>query len=156
VGTGKVDANGDLTGSITVDASEPVGSDPIVAIQGDLSVTVPFTVDTTPFGVAPITLPAATRGQPYGTNNSIVLQAIGIGTSSPSYTTTLKWKKVSLPKGLTLTSTGVLSGTPSSKLIPGKTSITVKVTETVPTVSGKTTTAVKITSPPAVIALTIG
>jgi hypothetical protein len=48
----------------------------------------------------------------------------------------LKWKKVTLPKGLKLSSTGVLSGTPSAKL-PAPSSVTVQVTETVTTLNGK-------------------
>jgi hypothetical protein len=50
---------------------------------------------------------------------------------------TLKWKKVSLPKGLKLSKTGVLSGTPSTKLLAGTTSVKVQVTETVTTLNGK-------------------
>jgi hypothetical protein len=34
-----------------------------------------------------------------------------------------------LPKGLKLSKTGVISGTPSTKLIPGSYSVTVKVTD---------------------------
>ena len=39
----------------------------------------------------------------------------------------MTWKKVSLPKGLTLSSTGVLSGTPSTKAV-GPTSVSVTAT----------------------------
>jgi hypothetical protein len=62
----------------------------------------------------------------------------------------LKWKKVTLPKGLKLSSTGVLSGTPSAKLA-APSSVTVKVTETVTTLNGKkkvkTPTTVQATIP---------
>ena len=153
-GTGTVSSSGNLTASpISVDSSEPVGSDPIVITQGELSVTVPFTVDQTPFGVAPITLPPAVPGEVYG---PVTLHAIGVGASALGYTTTLKWKKISLPKGFKLSASGVLSGTLSSKLAPGGTSITVEVAETVTTVNGKKKIKTKTTSPAATIALTIG
>jgi len=62
----------------------------------------------------------------------------------------LKWKKVTLPKGMKLSSAGVLSGTPSAKLGPPS-SITVQVTETVITLNGKkkvkTLTTVQATIP---------
>jgi len=58
-----------------------------------------------------------------------------VGISASGHTTTLKGKKVSLPKGLKLSSSGVLSGTPTAKL-PAPTSITVEVTETVMTLNG--------------------
>lgn len=50
---------------------------------------------------------------------------------------TLKWKKVALPKGLKLSSSGVLSGTPSKKLAAGSASVEVQVTETVVTINGR-------------------
>jgi hypothetical protein len=63
----------------------------------------------------------------------------------------LKWKKLSLPKGLKLSKTGVLSGTPSTKLTAGPSSVKVKVTETVTTLNGKkkvkTKTTVQATIP---------
>ncbi len=60
-----------------------------------------------------------------------------LGTSTSPYSTTLKWKKVTLSKGLRLGSAGVLSGTPNSKLA-APTSVTVQVTEMVTTFNGKT------------------
>ena len=92
-------------------------------------------------------LPDGTCGVAYG---PVTLQASGISASAGSYVTTLKWKKVALPKGLKLTSAGVLSGTPSlTKLVSGSNPITVKVTETVTTLNGtkkiKTTTTVEAT-----------
>ena len=71
--------------------------------------------------------------------------------SAPGYTTTLKWDKVSLPKGMKLSSKGVLSGTPSKTLAAGPSSVTVKVTETVTTLKGtkkvETKTTVRATIP---------
>jgi hypothetical protein len=57
-----------------------------------------------PLTVTPITLPTATLNQPY----SVQLQAVG---GAPPY----RWVLVggSLPPGLSLSSTGVLSGTPT-------------------------------------------
>ena len=44
---------------------------------------------------------------------------------------TLKWKKLSLPKGLKLTGAGVLSGTPNKKLVPNQNyTVSVQVTQT--------------------------
>jgi len=61
-----------------------------------------------------ITLPrpptlVATPGTAYG---PVTLQAANPGASTSPYVTALKWKKVTLPKGMKLSSTGVLSGTP--------------------------------------------
>jgi len=81
----------------------------------------------------------------------VTLQAAGEGTSTSPYSTTLKWKKLSLPKGLKLSNTGVLSGTPSTKLKAGMSSVKVSVTETVTTLNGKhkvkTKTTVSATIP---------
>ena len=79
-------------------------------------------------------LPPATRGLGYAS----WLQAYNFDSSAPSFTTTLKWKKVlPLPMGLKLSSSGFLGGTPSIKLPAGETSITVQVTEKVITFNGK-------------------
>jgi len=100
-----------------------------------------------PFGVATTSLPKATPGTPYG---PVTLQAGGLGVSASHYVTTLKWKKVTLPKGLKLSSAGVLSGTPSAKLA-APSSVRVQVTETVTTLNGrkkiKTPTTVQATIP---------
>ena len=85
------------------------------------------------FAISTSTLPPATPGMAYG---PVTLQAADVGVSSPPYSTTLKWKKVILPKGLKLSSAGVLSGTPNKKLVPGASSVTVQVTETVTTLNG--------------------
>ena len=85
------------------------------------------------FQVTTSSLPPAVRGVPYG---PVTLQASNLGTSTSPYTTTLKWKKVTLPRGLRLSPAGVLSGTPSKKG-SGFTSVSVQVTETVTTLNGK-------------------
>jgi hypothetical protein len=62
---------------------------------------------------------AAQRGVPYRA------EMAACGGAAP-----YKWKKVGkLPKGLTLSKVGVISGTPSSKLAPGSYSVAVKVTD---------------------------
>jgi chitinase len=104
------------------------------------------------FAISIPTLPTANPGQAFG---PVTLHVSGEGTSAAGYTTTLKWAKVTLPKGLKLSATGVLSGTPSKALAAGPSSVVVKVTETVTTLSGtkkvKTKTTVQATIP-----LTIG
>jgi hypothetical protein len=105
-----------------------------------------------PFGVTTTSLPNATPGTKY--LPTVTLQADGIGTSAPGYTATLKWAKVSLPKGMKLSSKGVLSGTPSNTLAAGPSSITVKVTETVTTLNGSKKVKTKNTAQ-ATIPLTI-
>jgi hypothetical protein len=88
-----------------------------------------------PFRITTTSLPPATPGVAYG---PVTLQEAGAGTSTSPYVTTFKWQKVTLPKGLKLSSGGVLSGTPSTKLAAGPGSVTVQVTETVVTLNGKT------------------
>jgi hypothetical protein len=105
---------------------------------------LPFRITTTAF-------PSATPGSPYG---PVDLQAAGEETSTSPFATTLKWKKIALPRGLKLSSTGVLSGTPSAKLAAGPSSVTVQVTETVTTLNGKTKVKTK-TMVQATIPLTI-
>ena len=83
----------------------------------------------------------------------VVLQAANVGTSTSPYSTTLKWKKVTLPKGLNLSRAGVLSGTPNKKLAAPN-SVTVQVTETVITLNGKKKVKTKTTAQ-ATIPLTI-
>jgi len=73
-------------------------------------------------------LPPATPGAAYG---PVTLSTEGVAAA------TVKWKGVSLPKGLKLAPTGVLSGTPNKNLAAGANSITVAVTGTVITLNGK-------------------
>jgi hypothetical protein len=103
------------------------------------------------FSITTTSLPSATPGLGY---SSTTLQVAGVAVSANPYTTTLKWKKVTLPTGLKLSSAGVLSGKPSSKLPAGPSSVTVQVTETVTTFSGTKKVKAK-TTVNAVIPLTI-
>ena len=67
----------------------------------------------------------------------------------------MKWKKVTLPKGLKLSSAGVLSGTLNKSLVAGQSSVSFQVTETVTTLNGrqrtKTDSTVQATIPLTVI-----
>lgn len=103
------------------------------------------------FRVTTSTLPSATPGTAYG---PVTLQETGAGTSVSPYVTSIKWKKVTLPKGLTLSSAGVLSGTLNKKVAAGPSSVTVQVTETVTTLNGKRK-AKTVTTVGATIPLTI-
>jgi YVTN family beta-propeller protein len=102
-----------------------------VANQGSNTVTeisiVGFTITTS-------SLPNATPGVAYG---PVTLQAANRTVSTSPYTTALKWKKVTGPRGLKLSSAGVLSGTPTARLQAGPSSVAVQVTETVTTLNGK-------------------
>jgi hypothetical protein len=65
------------------------------------------------------TLPEAIRGTPYHA------ELVAFGGVRP-----YKWKKVGkLPKGLKLSKSGVISGTPSTKLATGSYPVSVKVTD---------------------------
>ena len=65
--------------------------------------------------------------------------------STPPHITSIKWAGVSLPTWLTLSSAGVLSGSPSKKLHAKTRSIKVSATETVVTVNGNTKVKTKTT-----------
>ncbi len=106
---------------------------PVPATQWDTTATPSVTITVATFSIATTSLPAATPGTAYG---PVTLQAANLGSSTSPYMTTLKWKKVTLPKGLRLSSVGVLSGTPNKKLA-APTSVTVQVTETVRTLNSK-------------------
>ncbi len=100
------------------------------------------------FHIVTTSLPKATPGTPY---TGVTLQAADVGVSASPYTTTVKWKKISLPKGLKLSTAGVLFGTPSPKLTAGSTKAEVQATERVITLNGKkrirTKTTVQATIP---------
>ncbi|MGA2520154.1 MAG: choice-of-anchor Q domain-containing protein [Acidimicrobiales bacterium] len=100
------------------------------------------------FRIAIASLPDASPATAYG---PVTLTTQDAGVSTSPSVTSLKWKKVSLPKGLKLSKTGVLSGTPSKRLTAGTSSVKVSVTETVSTRSGtkkvKTKTTVQATIP---------
>jgi hypothetical protein len=90
---------------------------------------IPVTGTTGGLHVATLSLPSATPGA--------VFAPVTLSVAGATPGATFKWKKISLPKGMKLSSTGVLSGTPNKKLLAGPTSVTVQVTETVVTLSGK-------------------
>lgn len=94
------------------------------------------------FGISTTSLPTATRGAAYG---PVTFTVATVDPSACPYVTTVKWKKTSLPKGLKLSSAGVLSGTPNAKLAAGPSSVTVQVTETVTTLNGKQKVKTKTT-----------
>ena len=82
-------------------------------------------------------LPTAVPGTPYGVSPVVTLQVLGAVANSSTSTTTLKWTKVSLPKGMILSTTGVLSGTPNHALYSGTFALIVKVTESIRSTSVK-------------------
>lgn len=113
--------------SVTLDAD----SSPSIA---QLDGTVFATTAPTSLTITTAPLPDARPGVAYG---PVTLQVVGEGASTSPYTTTLAWKKVTLPKGLKLSKVGVLSGTLSKSAIAGPSSVAVQVTETVTTLNGK-------------------
>jgi streptogramin lyase len=136
-----------VTYQLTTATATPPSSPTI----GQLNGTVFGAVKATGLTVTTGSLPAATRGVSYGPVNLTA----SVDPSTSPYVTTVKWHKVSLPRGLKLSSSGVLSGTPSSKLHAGSSSITVQVSEKVTTLNGakrvKTKKTIEATLP-----LTIG
>ncbi len=133
--------------SFTVSATNTNGTG--LASAPSNSVTPNSTI--TQFAITTSSLPDATRGVSYG---PVTLQEGGAGASVSPYVTAFKWKKITLPKGLKLSSAGVLSGIPNNKLVAGPSSVTVQVTETVTTINGKkkvkTKTMVQATIPLAI------
>ena len=115
---------------------------PSAATVWDTTATPSVTITTSGFGISTTSLPSATPGTAYG---PVVLQAGNLGTSTSPFVTTVKWHKVALPKGLRLSSTGVLSGTPNKNLAAGPSSATVQATESVTTVNGKLKVKTKTT-----------
>jgi Putative Ig domain len=94
------------------------------------------------FLIETASLPDATPGRAYPPTQLTVQNE---GTSTSPYQSTLKWKGLTLPSWLTLSPTGVLSGaTPKSGAL-GTYSITLRVTETVTTVSAGVITKTKTT-----------
>ncbi len=99
-------------------------------------------------------LPAATHGVSYA---PVALSVAGVTPSSPGYTTKVQWAvascggddrsegsgqrgvgscsrdKSQIPEGMTLSPSGVLSGTPSKRLVPGTYYVNVQVTQFVVT-----------------------
>jgi Invasin, domain 3 len=142
--------NGDLY-RCTVTATNAIGTSAPSAASSSFTPTL--------FSITTSSLPSATPDTPYG---PVTLEAAGLGVSASPYTTTLKWAKgtvvspaAALPRGLKLSSTGVLSGTPNKKLAAGTSSITVKVTEKVTTLNSKGRGVKAPTTVQATIPLTI-
>jgi len=104
-----------------------------------------------PFSIATTSLPNAMPSSPYG---PVTVQAANLGVSTSPNVTTLKWTGAEVPKGMKLSSTGVLSGKPSAKLVPGAYSVVAQVTETVTTLNGRKKVKAK-TTVEATIPLTI-
>ncbi len=96
-GTPSAGTNGSY--SITIDATNSVGSDAIQSFT--------LTVEVAGFHITTTSLHDALVGTPY----SVQLTTTGGGTS-------IVWKKTAaLPKGFALSSSGLLTGTPSSKAV---------------------------------------
>ena len=108
--TGALTGTATSTGSFvsTITASNGVGT---AATQ-----SFTLTVESAGFHISTTSLPNGVAGQAY----SQQLQTIGGGAS-------VSWKKVSLPKGLALSATGLLSGLPSTKAL-GPTEVSVTAT----------------------------
>jgi hypothetical protein len=124
---------GALTGTPTVTGSFPITFTATNGIGNPATQSFTLTVSAAVgFHVTTTTLPSATPGVAYSTT----LQASG-------GTTPYAWKKVgTLPKGLKLSKTGVLSGTPSAKKVTaGNYSIQVKVSDAGKKTAKKTATA---------------
>ncbi len=123
-----------------VTATNSEGTGPASAASNAVIPTVPG------FRIATTTLPAGVHGQAYG---PVTLAVAGTDPSSSGYTTTIKWTKGgTLPKGLKVSTAGVLSGTVNAKLAPGSYQVPVKATEKVVTVTGtkKVTTTKTVTA----------
>jgi lysophospholipase L1-like esterase len=121
--TGCLDSNGSSGPGGTLDTTT-AGSHTytVTATSGDGqngSASIAYLVG---FGITTTLLPNGTVSMPYG---PVALQAVG---QEPG--ATLKWKKLSLPRGLKLSSAGVLTGSPNKKLAPNQNyTVSVQVTE---------------------------
>ncbi len=115
-GTPKVGTKGTYT--ITIEASNGVKP---AALQS-------FALTVSGLKIVTTALPTGTRGHHY----SVQLQATG-------GVLPLKWTMVSLPPGLTLSTGGLLSGTPSTSLAAGSHQVVVNVKDSTPTVPQSTT-----------------
>ena len=135
----------DAPETTTFNSSSLIGTAPLTESGYDLLQTQLF--PALPFEISTTSLTHATPGTPYG---PVTLLTTSPDASTSPFVTTLKWKKVTLPKGLKLSSGGMLSGTPNAKLA-APSSVTVQVTETVITLNGKkkvkTKTTVQATLP---------
>jgi hypothetical protein len=123
----------------------------VVASPDAPVVTIPPPV----LAITTTSLASATPGVTYG---PVQLQDAGVAVSTSPYLTSVRWAKgpataptTALPRGMTLSAAGVLSGTPNRHLAPGSTTVSVHVTEKVTTVRNgrrvRTTTTVQATIP---------
>jgi Putative Ig domain len=127
--TGQVTGTPKATGSYSITAQVTDNGDP-----GSQPVSQPLTITinaTAPgFQISTASLPAAQPKTAYG--------PFQLRTTGASAGASFKWQKVSLPKGIKLSTTGVLSGTLGKKLQAGTSAkVSVRVTETVVTKVGK-------------------
>jgi hypothetical protein len=104
------------------------------------------------FAISTTSLPVLTRGKAYG---PVALTVVGVGASSAGYTTKIKWGEgppttsgTPLPKGLTLTTSGVVSGKVGRKFVAGTYQVSVEATEKVILVTNGqvTNTKTKVTA----------
>ena len=103
----------------------------ITATNGAGTATQKFTLTVLGFHISTTSLPNGTAGKGYP---KTTLRSLG-GTG------TITWKAVSLPKGFTLSSAGVLAGTPNKADRTGNYTVSVSASEKI----GKVTTTVKKT-----------
>ena len=103
----------------------------ITATNGAGKATQKFTLTVLGFHISTTSLPNGTAGKGYP---KTTLRSLG-GTG------TITWKAVSLPKGFTLSSAGVLAGTPNKADRTGNYTVSVSASEKI----GKVTTTVKKT-----------
>ena len=115
-------ANGVLSGTAVAGSN---GTYPLVFIATNgvgSPVVQSFTLTVPGVDVTTSSVPGATRGAPY------TVQLVAAGGTTP-----YKWKKLTtLPKGLKLSSSGLLSGTPGLKDPAGPTTVSVQVTDATP------------------------
>ena len=104
-------AGGVLSGTPTAFGSFPITFTATNGVGSPATQSFTLTVTPTGFQITTTSLPDAVVGQAY----SQQLQVSGAGSGS------VEWKKTSVPKGLTLSKTGLLSGTPSTKAVGDQT-----------------------------------
>ena len=127
-----------LSGTPTQSGSFPITITASNGVSPDGTQSFTLTV-TQLFQIWTSSLANATPGQAYV---PVQLHEIGQATSA-----TLKWKKAgTLPKGLKLSKSGVLFGTPNKKLVSGSNlSVPVQVTEKWVAISGRIKTKHSVT-----------
>jgi len=99
-------SGGVLSGTPTVTGTFPITLTATNGIESPATQAFTLTVVAGGFHISTTSLPAAVVGTPYGQQ---------LTTAGAPSGATVTWKKVSLPKGFTLSSSGLLTGTPSAK-----------------------------------------